>query len=307
MARGLLILFAAAASAACGGREPPPEVRFALTAKPDRAIARYGELVDVTFTAKSECEVPVVLERVDAMTGRRRELAKFRSVVDLPVRRDGNQLVLDPGAAGRTRLFRAEAFLRPGGTFTFTRRIRAIEPAVELVFIAMPVDPDAVRGRWWLPDEATRGRWRLASPITLDDYRPATGAVLIPTDARLPDVRMAAAAADLDVPRAPFEPPPHVTGPWTWSTALGGYVVRRGSGVLELFGEGEPVPLPDLPFEFLDDIDAATDGVKVIAPNGGVETVTAATAADFLDRARRRDLAVRFSENPDQAPYELAP
>lgn len=307
MVRGLLTLLLAGALAACGGKEPEPVVRFSLALSPAQPVSTYGELVEMKFTVTSECSGPVVLERVDGVLGRRHEIAKFREVVDLPVRREGNDMVLDPAAAAKSRFFRAEALLRPGDRFSFTRRIRAIEPGVEIVLIAMPVKPEEIRGSWWLPDEATRGRWHLASPIRLDEYRPAAGAVLIPTEGKLPDVKMAAAAAKLAVPPAPFERPPRASGPWTWSQALGGYVVRRGPGVLELYGPDEPAPLPDLPFEFLDELDAAKGGVKVLAPDGEVETVTADAAADFLERVRRKDLSVDFSEHPEEAPFELVP
>lgn len=276
-----------------------------MTCSPLKAIKEFGQFVPIRFRVVNKSKDAVYIERVDELIGNRRQLATFRAITEIPVRHDGNAIVLDASRARKTKFLEAHAFLPVNGSMTFTRTIRALGKLQALVIMAVPVKQRQILGTAYLPDPGNPRRWLLASPALYDGYQAGDRPVLFPPATALLPMGAARIETPLDAPDFPFPERFDASDPWTWSQALGGYVVLRSQSDLEIYLRNDVEPLPLAPFEFFDDLDKSTKGVPVIGPERKIITVTKKGARKFLFGLVGHEKDLTYSDNPEKAPYQI--
>jgi len=284
----------------CGNGETPIDlkaIRFSGTIAPKREFKAYGEILPCEITIRNDGPVPVFLDRVEALSGRRRTL------VDLTHPFDG---AID-GAPDR--LLRREALLFPGQSFTFLSRFRVLDPEERLL---LRIEVTTERGL--LDAGAWIGRDRL-DEAGLFPYRADKGSrepLITPADRDPSKIHEGGAIAALDCPPCPFEPRlgSRMLEGWSFSTALGGFVLRNSGTDYRLLTEDGGSALPPLPFEFLDDVDYSG-----IAPNrpptmvrttdGEVVAIVPGNVAEFLCDVAVEGMRIRASRDLAAAKYEV--
>jgi hypothetical protein len=270
--------------------------------------------VPYEFTFTNGHPVPVFVERVEAKAGRRHQLASFVERPWLEVAEKDDVLTSAPGGRAERALART-GLLLPGQSMTIRIPYRVIAAKEWILFTMTPTTMDDLEDEVWLPDGTGR-RWVRATEDTLAEFgRREFGPVEDGDLARAVltlnmkverEPTLAAASFPIDAPVAPFDPRwrPGENDAWTWSPTLNGYVLRVRGGAFRLQTKDDVLPLPMLPFEFLNEVEAGKRP-KVILYSGEVREIGAKDLRAFLDDVLRKKREIAYSEEPKKATYAV--
>jgi hypothetical protein len=298
----------------CGPDPTPTWDQFAVTATPLAEITGYGAVVPYEFTLTNGHALPVFVERIEAKAGRRHQLASFVARPWLKLTEKDDALGVDPGANAKRVLARS-GLLLPGQSMTIRIPYRVIAAKEWILFTITPTTMDDLEDEAWLPDGSGSG-WIRATEESLAEFGGRAFEPVEPGDLSRAVVTLnmkvsreptlAAASFPIDAPIAPFDPKwrPGQNDAWSYSPTLGGYVLRVRGGIFRLQTEDDVLPLPLLPFDFLDEVELGRRP-KVLLYSGEIREVGKDDLKAFLNEVLRQKREIAYSDEPEKAPYAV--
>ncbi|MHC4470992.1 MAG: hypothetical protein ACYS99_08505 [Planctomycetota bacterium] len=310
--RRLILLAALLAVAGACSEDPPPTFGFTVEAEPLEKVEAYGQIVPFRFTIESASSVPVFVHRVEALVGWRRELKRLTWKVSLALREDGGTLVAGPAGTTPEEWVVRTGLLLPDGRRSIEIPYRVVDSEERVLFTYEAAPVAELSGRIWLPEPGRGQTWRLGTRDAIDELlrarEPVTGRILLrPPEVRSRTIEEDGARVKISCPRVPFDPELDAKRHegWTYSLALGGFVVRLNSSDFQLHREEGLSPLPPVPLDFFADLDREPLGVAVVTARGRIRTVRPEEAAEFLAGLLAANRRLGFANEPDRAKFEI--